>query len=597
MADTVSPQLADSGRSPTQPEARQPTRIEEEKDNGSSSGKEKGAKNMEQGHEELLKPGTKKQAKIRASKAAVATQQRERYELSMRLEEEKFFAFMQGRPFVPGMQCRALASAKRINDLGAVTYPEGIQAPSKKLEGTILGGRYKYDREFLLQFKLFCRDKPQFSSNLDGLGVERPPPLAESDLSRFHYAQGSMGRWTQRAVGGSGGLNSGSPGGVASQLPTRSRTRTPRVDPNNIPPPQQQQPVHEATFGSTKAAASLRACKNPWTPWSVGRNKRTQGQNSLEFTERKVQALLNKLASKNFDAILGQVLGLANTSEDEKKGPVLDLIAKLVLEQASETPLFVEVFARFSKEMTAKLPAGVRDGNIRNPAGKPIAGGQLFRKYLLDRCKEDTMRSMSVVRTGLSNPSAQDDKVSGVRFEDEANNKKPALFSDQYYIIYKAKRQSLNLTRFTGELFKVQMLTERIIHELIKIRLAKINNPETDEIEMLCILVKTVGQELDTPKAKGHINIYFERMAKLVDSNKLPSRLKFMLMDVMDLRKRNWGPRERTAQPREQQSQGTSQEKQDSKPGRKSRRKKSPSRIASTNNAPSASENNNKGAT
>jgi translation initiation factor 4G len=38
------------------------------------------------------------------------------------------------------------------------------------------------------------------------------------------------------------------------------------------------------------------------------------------------------------------------------------------------------------------------------------------------------------------------------------------LYSDEYYAVQKAKRQGLGL-KFIGELFKLQMLTERIMHD------------------------------------------------------------------------------------------------------------------------------------
>jgi hypothetical protein len=47
--------------------------------------------------------------------------------------------------------------------------------------------------------------------------------------------------------------------------------------------------------------------------------------------------------------------------------------------------------------------------------------------------------------------------------------KKIVLYSDKYYTVYtamKAKRQGLGLIKSIGELSKLQMLTERIMHEL-----------------------------------------------------------------------------------------------------------------------------------
>ncbi|KAG9045205.1 hypothetical protein FS837_006819 [Tulasnella sp. UAMH 9824] len=69
----------------------------------------------------------------------------------------------------------------RINDLNRVEYPEGIQRPLAELDnGRIMpGGRYKhvYDRDFLLQFWDICEEKPEWASDLTGLGVEYEDPV------------------------------------------------------------------------------------------------------------------------------------------------------------------------------------------------------------------------------------------------------------------------------------------------------------------------------------------------------------------------------------------------------------------------------------
>ncbi|KAG8910325.1 hypothetical protein FRC00_008399, partial [Tulasnella sp. 408] len=144
---------------------------------------------------------------------------------------------------------------------------------------------------------------------------------------------------------------------------------------------------------------------------------------------------------------------------------------------------------------------------------------------------------------------AADDKAAEDASKANGENGEPVLYSDEYYALLKAKRQGLGLVRFIGELFKLQMLTERIMHECIKKLLSKIENPEEEEIESLCKLLTTVGQALDTQKAKGHMDIYFGRMQMLADNPNVASRIRYMLLDVIELRLRNWRPRNATAGP------------------------------------------------
>ena len=103
------------------------------------------------------------------------------------------------------------------------------------------------------------------------------------------------------------------------------------------------------------------------------------------------------------------------------------------------------------------------------------------------------------------------------------------LYSDEYYIVQKAKRQGLGLIQLIGELYKVQMLTERIMHECVKKFLGNVENPGEEEIESLCRLLATAGKLLDNPKARAHMDIYFTRMRDLWKSNNVAPRLRFML--------------------------------------------------------------------
>ena len=102
-------------------------------------------------------------------------------------------------------------------------------------------------------------------------------------------------------------------------------------------------------------------------------------------------------------------------------------------------------------------------------------------------------------------------------------------YSDEYYAAQKAKRQGLGLIKFIGELFKLQMLTERIVHEYVKKLLGNVDNPEEEEIEGLCKLLATVGSMLDIQKARAHLDVYFSRMKELMKNPNVTPRMQYML--------------------------------------------------------------------
>ncbi|KAG8934848.1 hypothetical protein FRC01_014014 [Tulasnella sp. 417] len=526
-------------------------------------------------------------------------------------------------PLTPGLPS-ALASARKIDDLDSVTYPEGIKTPVEMNQGQTKGGKYKYDRDFLLQFMQVCKDKPDNLSSLDALGIERGagdesgPPYSSSlgrsrggrvnsigqpqtgrsssvnlglGLSGFGGGKGptsfAMGNFSSTpsrmtseerfamsnrertvSVGGVGrGVpmsRSSSHGGVGGiggpnavpQSPReqqnrvrsqRGRTRNDSLKPN-APQSSQQQQQQQALIG-LEPVAQLQQSENRWTP--ATRSKLAVDENSPEFVERKVKALLNKLTLENFDSVSNQIIAWANKSENEKNGATLISVIKLVFEKATDEAHWSEMYARLCRKMMEQISPNVQDDNIRNNSGEPIVGGHLFRKYLLNRCQEDFERGWSQKESAQAAAAlkAASDKAAEDASKANGEDGEPVLYSEEYYALLKAKRQGLGLVRFIGELFKLQMLTERIMHECIKKLLSKIDNPEEEEIESLCKLLTTVGQALDTPKAKGHMDIYFGRMQMLADNPNVASRIRYMLLDVIELRQRSWRPRNATAGP------------------------------------------------
>jgi hypothetical protein len=180
--------------------------------------------------------------------------------------------------------------------------------------------------------------------------------------------------------------------------------------------------------------------------------------------------------------------------------------------------------------MMKQISSKVQDDGIKDTQGKPFAGGQLFRKYLLSRCQEEFERRVANVTTAAvaATGATVDQDVRGAN-EETQGGEQSELYSDENYAAAKAKRRGLGLIRFLGEFFKLQMLTERIMHECIKELFANLEKPEEEKIDSLCKLLTTVGSLLETPKARAHLDVYFSRMRKLTENKNVNSRMKFML--------------------------------------------------------------------
>ncbi|XP_023238613.1 eukaryotic translation initiation factor 4 gamma 2-like [Centruroides sculpturatus] len=110
-----------------------------------------------------------------------------------------------------------------------------------------------------------------------------------------------------------------------------------------------------------------------------------------------------------------------------------------------------------------------------------------------------------------------------------------------------AKHKMLGNIKFIGELGKQGLLQETILHQCVHQLLLKKKRQSlkdmAEDLECLCQIMKTVGHRLDTEKAKARMDQYFDRMKTLANNNELPSRIRFMLQDVLELRQNKWIPR------------------------------------------------------
>ena len=132
--------------------------------------------------------------------------------------------------------------------------------------------------------------------------------------------------------------------------------------------------------------------------------------------------------------------------------------------------------------------------------------------------------------------------------KDEAKKKEMLELAD--YKLLKAKRRSLGNIRFIGELFKLGMLTEGIMNDCIE-RLLKTESDE-ENIECLCRLLTTIGKEVDKPNNAAKMKSYFNRLDTIVKKKDTttPARIRFLILDIIDLRKNSWVPRRKDNAPR-----------------------------------------------
>ena len=335
-------------------------------------------------------------------------------------------------------------------------------------------------------------------------GISRPSTSSTAIGSGMPF--GRSGQMTQSSGKGGPGSNR-----------TRSKRGGERNHSNNIPAANVFNQAGKDHGANLEPVAPLELSANRWTREAPADDKQN--------IERKIRALFNKLTTEKFDSVSDQTVEWVNKSEAVKDGRTVCQVVRLVFEGATDRAAWSEIYARLCRKMMERISPNVQDDGIRNSEGKPIAGGQLFRKYLLNRCQEELERGWAA-KDATAAARASEDAVVTKATETSGEVE---LYSDEYHAAQKDRRRGLNLIQFVGELYKLQMLTERIMHECIKKLLGDVKNPEGEQIEKLCRLLTTVGKSLDNPKARAHMDIYFTRMKELGKSNNVAPRIRFML--------------------------------------------------------------------
>ncbi|KAJ7520114.1 hypothetical protein O6H91_20G066900 [Diphasiastrum complanatum] len=237
-----------------------------------------------------------------------------------------------------------------------------------------------------------------------------------------------------------------------------------------------------------------------------------------QLKQRQIKAILNKLTPQNFDRLFEQVKEV----KIETAATLREVISQ-IFDKALMEPTFCEMYAKFCVQLAQELPEF-------NENGVKVT----FRRVLLNKCQEEFERGE---REQEEAEKEEDGQI--ILTKEEREEKK-----------VRARRRMLGNIRFIGELYKKSMLTERIMHECIKKLLGEYQNPEEEDIEALCKLMTTIGRIIDHPKAKAHLDAYFDRMNDLSSNKKLSSRLRFMLKDVIDLRRNGWQERRKVEGPK-----------------------------------------------
>ncbi|XP_065812704.1 eukaryotic translation initiation factor 4 gamma 2b [Labrus bergylta] len=234
---------------------------------------------------------------------------------------------------------------------------------------------------------------------------------------------------------------------------------------------------------------------------------------------RKVRGILNKLTPEKFDKLCLELLNVGVDSKLVLKGIIL-----LIVDKALEEPKYSSLYAQLCLRLAEDAP------NFDGPSSEIQTSQKqstTFRRLLISKLQDEF-----------------ENRTRNVEIYDKHDNPLTSEEEEQRNI---AKIKMLGNIKFIGELGKLDLIHESILHKCIKTLLEKKKRVQLkdmgEDLECLCQIMRTVGPRLDHEKAKSLMDQYFGRMRSLMNNKELPARIRFLLQDTVELRENNWVPR------------------------------------------------------
>lgn len=109
------------------------------------------------------------------------------------------------------------------------------------------------------------------------------------------------------------------------------------------------------------------------------------------------------------------------------------------------------------------------------------------------------------------------------------------------------KNRTLGNVRLISELYKKGLVMEKIMHACLRELLETGNEADTpleDNLEAACEVLTLAGKKLsESQKFAKHLPAYVSRLERFWNNTNLPSRIRFIIRDILDMKNNGWVPR------------------------------------------------------
>ncbi|EGC37533.1 hypothetical protein DICPUDRAFT_9928, partial [Dictyostelium purpureum] len=215
---------------------------------------------------------------------------------------------------------------------------------------------------------------------------------------------------------------------------------------------------------------------------------------------KKFKFNLNRITMDTYSSLIKNIEELKVPDEEALKS-----ISKILFEKAIVDQKYSAVYAILS-------------GHLDN--SYPKFGEISLKRAILENCQNE-----------FDSAAFDKSKFEGLSKED---------LEEQEFLF---KRRVLGNIKFIGELYKHNVLGLKITLKITEQLVNKCEERLDEEsIEPLVKLLTTIGKRLDEVD-KANADLYFGKIQAVSESDKVTSRGRFILLDLLDLRASKWQPK------------------------------------------------------
>jgi len=325
---------------------------------------------------------------------------------------------------------------------------------------------------------------------------------------------------------------------------------------------------YDAEEGTVEDYNRLQRAANPY--------RRDVALDPLGQLAKEATGIMNKISRETFEKLSESMLGLNVTSQE-----MLEKIIDVVFDKALDDPFFQDLYADLCKRLGDRavvwsdrylqvaylkekdgapagdawyidLTGGLKEwqGPYETEAEARTEGRHLtnFKRLLLNRCQQEFMAE-NKYKPLDAEATADKAEADALREAGTLTAPKEAELAARAEVRANKrgliKRRMLSNISFIGHLYKIDVLTAKIMHYCVGKLLAQgqVENTDDESIEALCKLLELIGGKLEREDAGSEaprFGLYVTLLERLARGSHLAKRVQFGVQDVLDMRRAGW---------------------------------------------------------